>query len=267
MVNVINPSSNQTSETILPQTEVLDEPDTLDADNVPTLPNEDDSSDSSDVEILDGGSDVDIREETDLEKFSRMLHEAQKKASAKEKVKGNKQKMFSGHSRTTRYRQKRFRDNLATQGYLPVYEFMKQMAQKKEEKLTASQELSFEESEEGSGSDNDSATVSRFWTNEPSISEGTDVGELAPAASEERPQDTQGPSASKVQVAQGLREEEEEGSRSDEDGGIAHENVKDVAQKNGTHLGHTFWVFLMPCFDRICRIVLQRECTHEGHTI
>ena len=77
-------------------------------------------------------------------------------------------------------------------------------APKKKEKLTASQELSFEELEESSGSDNDTATVSRLWSKERRISEGTDIEELAPATSEEHPQDAQGPAASKVhcQVAQ-----------------------------------------------------------------
>jgi len=75
---------------------------------------------------------------------------------------------------------------------------------KKKEKPTASQELSFEESEESSGFDNDTATVSRLWSKERSTSEGTDIEELAPATSEEHLQDAQGPAASKVhcQVAQ-----------------------------------------------------------------
>jgi hypothetical protein len=164
MASVSHPSQSQTSETIFPKTDVLDEPDTLDTDDVPTLPNEDeDDSEGSDVEILDGGSDIDICEETELEKFSRMLHEAQKKALAKEKAKGNKRKTYSGHSRTTRHRQKCFQIDLAAQGYLPVHDFMKRMeAQKKKEELTASQELSFEELKESLGSDNDMATVSRL---------------------------------------------------------------------------------------------------------
>ena len=121
-------------------------------------------------------------------------------------------------------------------------------AQKKEEKLTASQGSSFEESEESSSSDNDMATASQFGSNKSSTSEVTDIEELAP-------QDTQGPAANKVdcqvtwgpaasdghrQVAQGLREVEEESTRSkDEDGGTACENVQDVARKNGMHWGHT----------------------------
>ena len=55
---------------------VLNEPDTLDAGH--NDENDDDSEDSegSNVEILDGGSDVDIYEETELMKFSRMLRNA-----------------------------------------------------------------------------------------------------------------------------------------------------------------------------------------------
>jgi hypothetical protein len=157
---------------------VLDEPDTLDTDDVPTVPNEDDDgSKGSNVEILDGGSDADIYEGTELIKFSRMLCDAQKKALAEEKVKGNKRTTYNGHSRTTAHRWKRYRSDLAAQGYLPVHEFMKRMeAQKKKDELTASQELTVEESEESS--DDDAVTGS----NEPSMSEGMDIVELAPAA-------------------------------------------------------------------------------------
>jgi hypothetical protein len=57
------------------------EPDTLDTGDIPIVPNEDgpkgsDSSDSSDVELFDDGSDTDIHEETELEKFSKMLFTA-----------------------------------------------------------------------------------------------------------------------------------------------------------------------------------------------
>jgi hypothetical protein len=61
----------------------------LDIDDVSTLSNEDeDDSKGSNVEILDGGSDIDIcEEEAELEIFSRMLYKAQKKALTKEKAK------------------------------------------------------------------------------------------------------------------------------------------------------------------------------------
>jgi hypothetical protein len=154
----------QSSETLLPQTAVLDEPDKLDMDDdVPTLPNDD--SDGSSVEILDSGSDTDICEESELTKFSQMLHNAQKKALAEEKAMGNKRKAYTGHSRATAYRQKRQRSNLANQGYLSVHEFMRQMeSRKNKEKLTAPQELTFEESEESS--DDDIVTVSQLCTSE-----------------------------------------------------------------------------------------------------
>jgi len=131
---------------------------------------------------------------------------------------------------------------------------------KKKEKLTTLQELSFEESEESSGSDNDTATVSQLWSKERSTSEGTDIEELAPAASKVHCQVTQHPAASdrhcqviwglatgdgRCQVAQGdgqgLREEEEESTESEgEDGGNVHENTQDMACKNGMHRGHSF---------------------------
>jgi hypothetical protein len=61
---ISHPSRIQTTETLLPQTAVLDEPDTLDTDNPPTIPSDD--SEGSSVEIIDGGSDLDICEETEL---------------------------------------------------------------------------------------------------------------------------------------------------------------------------------------------------------
>src|SRR5258708_13463871 len=62
--------------TLLLQTAVFDEPDTLDTDAVPTIPSDSDSKDSS-VKILDGGSDVDICEETELVSFTTTLHNPQ----------------------------------------------------------------------------------------------------------------------------------------------------------------------------------------------
>jgi hypothetical protein len=148
------PSQSQTSETLLPQMAVLDEPNTLDTFNLPIVPNKDDSDSDSSVEILDGGSNVDIDDETELTTFSKMLCDAQKKALVVEKAMGNKRKMYNGHSRMTAYRRKRHQCDLATQGYLPAHEFMKCMEeQKKEEKLTASRESTLEKSEESSDND------------------------------------------------------------------------------------------------------------------
>src|SRR5258708_18422251 len=67
--------------TLLLQTAVFDEPDTLDTDAVPTIPSDSDSKDSS-VEILDGSSDVDSCEEPQSVRFSEIVHDAQKKAHA-----------------------------------------------------------------------------------------------------------------------------------------------------------------------------------------
>ena len=105
---------------------VLDELDMLDAGHDDE--NDNDSEDSedfkgSDVEILDGGSDVDIYKETELMKFSRMLRNAQKKAMEEEKAKGNKRKTYSGHSRSTEYRWKCHQSNLYAQGYRSVPAF------------------------------------------------------------------------------------------------------------------------------------------------
>jgi hypothetical protein len=213
--------------------------------DIPTIPNENDSEDSegSNVEILDGASDVDIYEETELIKFSRMLCDAQKKALEEEKRMGNKRKTYNGDSQTTAYRRKRYRSDLAAKGYLPVHEFMKQIeAKKKNDKLTASQELTVEESEECS--DDDAASLSWLGSNEQSISEDTEIEELAPAASGDCHQIAQGPGVSEErcrqviqgpiaterrrQAAQRLAEEEEESTGSKDE---------DIVSKSKTHLG------------------------------
>jgi hypothetical protein len=74
----------------------VNEPDTLGADDIPTIPTDNDSEGSS-VEIFNGGSDAEIFEETDLSRFSRILRDAQKKALA-ENAKGNKRKAYTGCS-------------------------------------------------------------------------------------------------------------------------------------------------------------------------
>ena len=128
-----------------------------------------------------------------------MLFNAQKMALAEEKKKGNKQKMHTGHSWATLYRRKHHRSDLAAQGYLSVHEFMKRMKEKKkEEKLTAQQELAFEESEESS--DSDAVIVSHLWTND-----NIDIEEVAPAVNEDRCQVAQGPATGEycLQIVQG----------------------------------------------------------------
>lgn len=141
------------------------------------------------MEILDGGSHADTCEETEVTRFSRILYDAQKKASA-ENADRNKRKTYSGHSRTTAHRRKRYRSELAAKGYLSVPEFMKKMGSKKR-----TEELPFEESEESS--DDDAAIMSRPWSHKPSPSEGTDIDKLTPAVSEGHCQVTpHGPAAS-----------------------------------------------------------------------
>jgi hypothetical protein len=138
MASVNHSSQSQTPKPFLPQTAVLDEPDTLDTDDVPVVPNEDhfessEDSDGSVVEILDGGSDVDIYEESELAKFSKMLFDAQKKALTEEKAKGKKRKAYTGHSQSTAYRQKRFRTSLAAKGFPTLDGFAKWVKSKKKQ--------------------------------------------------------------------------------------------------------------------------------------
>jgi hypothetical protein len=158
-----------------------DEPNISDQCDILTIPNEDNSegsegSDGSSVEIIDGGSDAEICEETELQRFSRILCEAQRKAQAQEKAKGNTRKTYQGLSRTTAYRRKRVRNDLAAQGFLSVPLYMARMESKNKEKLTF-------ESEESS--DNDEVFVSRLWSDKQSNSE----------SDEERLQATHGPAA------------------------------------------------------------------------
>ena len=185
---LITPSRSQTSEALLPQMADLN---TLDAGNIPTMPNEFDvivDSKGSGVEIVDSGSDADICKEAELTKFSRMLCDAQKRALAEEKA-GKKWKSYTGHSRATEYRRKRVQKDLAAQGYLPLHKVWKWVASKQNtkpaaKKLTTPQELASEESEEGP--DNDKATTSQLQIHQPSISKDTDMEELVAAASEDR---------------------------------------------------------------------------------
>jgi hypothetical protein len=267
---LVAPPEARSETALLSQTAVLDEPNTPNRDDVPTMPNEDDDvsedSEDSDVEILDDGSDTDIYEESELMKFSRMLCDAQKRALAEEKAKGIKRKTYDGNLRATVYHRKRYRSDLAAQGYLPVPEFMKLIdARKEKDKLT---ELAVEESE--ASSDDDAVTVSWCRSNEPSMSKGTDFELMqGPAAHEDRRQLAQEPAPSEdrrqlvqqgpvaredhphLQVVQGpvasetcrqavhhLAEEEEESTESE---------GEDVGSEKNTHLGATLFDDLWRC--------------------
>ena len=253
---------SQTPESLLPQTKVLDEqhePNTLDTDNV--VPNEDDDDfEGSSVEILDGCSDTDIREESELTRFSRMLCEAQEKALAEEKVKGNKQKSYTGHSQATAYRQKQIQTDNAAQGYFPVHEFMRRIQlQKSEKKVTPS----FKEE----SSDDDVITC----IDELKASEGMDV-KLTPAVREDRHQAAHSPAASEGnhQFVQdpvehcrvwALQEEELE----------VRVKMKELHMRTGKMLQaemvRTCCTFSMPgLMEFACRIVLHRGPKKYGHS-
>ena len=90
---------SQTSETLLLQMAVLDEPDMLDPNNA--LDEDFKGSGSSNVKIVDSGSNVEICEETELMNFSRILCDAQQAALAVERAKGIKKKTYTGVSWTT----------------------------------------------------------------------------------------------------------------------------------------------------------------------
>ena len=148
---------------------VLNELDMLDPNNAP---NED--SEGSNVEIVDSGSNVEICEETELMKFSRILHDAQQAALAVERAKRIKNKTYTGVLQTTAWHRKHHQGDLAAQGFLAVHEFMKMTNEPKEKK-----ELAFEESQESS----DDGIVHHLWSNRSNTSDGTEI-ERAPAVSE-----------------------------------------------------------------------------------
>ena len=58
------------------------------------------------MEIFYGDGDMDICKEIELMKFNRMLSDAQKRAQAEKKAKGNKWKTYTGHLQITAYHQK-----------------------------------------------------------------------------------------------------------------------------------------------------------------
>lgn len=172
---------------------------------------------------------------------------------AEEKASGKKRKTYTGRSKKTAYRWKHVRKDLATQGYLPVHEFMQRMkSQKPTEKIPPT----FEESEESS--DDDAVT----WSNEPRTSEGQVA--CSPAASKEYYQLIQGSAASeeRLRVVLGLREEEEESTGSEgEDGGTAREDWKTLqAEMVRTWVLHYFGARL----DGTRRVVLCRNVRTRG---
>ena len=89
--------------------------------------------------------------ESELERFSRILQEAQEKAQEIERSKGKKRKPYTGHSHMTAYRCKWVRITLAKKGFLPVNEFLRlKKAQDDTVALTTGPQAVCEESEESS---------------------------------------------------------------------------------------------------------------------
>jgi hypothetical protein len=94
--------------------------------------------------------------ESELERFSRVLREAQEKAQETERLKGKKRKAHTGHSHMTAYRRKRVRITLAKKGFLPVNEFLRQKKGRDDGvALTAVPQVVYEEAEESSESSDD----------------------------------------------------------------------------------------------------------------
>jgi hypothetical protein len=112
-------------------------------DSEPSLSSEEEEGAESESDGLE-----EIVEESELEKFSNFLKEAQKAALELEKAKGKCRRTYTGRSRTTRYRRKTKGANLKAQGILGVFEYMDHI------KSTRRPTVVFEEEEESS--DNDS---------------------------------------------------------------------------------------------------------------
>jgi hypothetical protein len=210
------------------------------------MPDEDDDSDSSCLEILDGGSDMDICEESELARFSQMLSNAQKNALAKKAAKGNKRKTYNGRSRTTVNHKKHFQKDLAAQGFLSVHGYRDYINAKKEkEKLKMP---TFEESEESSEELASAASEDhRHIAQVPATSGDCCHVACGPAANDERCHVTQGPVVSGEHHRGNLPEEEEESTGSkDED-----RDRWDAANKKKKHGGHAIQGSSAPRFDGI----------------
>ena len=121
----------------------LDEP--SDSDDNTAVSSEDDHPKSSSLDAFD-----EITELSELEKFTMYLKNAQKVALEVERAQGTAWRPYTGQSRTTQFCRKKFRANLASKGFLGVFEIMEQVKSKKE--LTVGPEEE-EESEEGLDSD------------------------------------------------------------------------------------------------------------------
>ena len=89
--------------------------------------------------------------ESKLERFSRILQEAQEKAQEIERSKGKKHKPYTGHSHMTVYQCKWVQITLAKKGFLPMDEFLRlKNTQEDTAALTAGPEAVYEELEESS---------------------------------------------------------------------------------------------------------------------
>jgi hypothetical protein len=116
---------------------------------VPSVDETSSDSDSSPPEE-EGPECLDTFEEivnqSDLNKFSTVLKEAQWVALAAERAKPS-HRPYTGHLRSTKYRRKKLRIDLASKGFLPINQFMKWAEAKRQ--AARSQALR-EESEESS---------------------------------------------------------------------------------------------------------------------
>ena len=92
-----------------------------------------------------------ITEQSELERFGTFLRDAQTAALELEKTKRRAQITYTGHSRTTLYRQKKFRADLASNGFPTLDKYMALMKGKKECTIV------YEEEEEASGDETDNS--------------------------------------------------------------------------------------------------------------
>jgi hypothetical protein len=145
-----------------------------------------DLSSSEDRECLD--SFEEITEQSELKLFSIFLKKAQGVTSEVQNT-GTSRRTYKGNSRSTKYRQKKIRDDLISKGFLPIDQFMERM---KKRKLTIS------DSEPPSSCSVSSSGVSAQACTFQEEEEESDLLEIA--GLEEHPRMESGPPAAEIWV-------------------------------------------------------------------
>ena len=122
------------------------------------------NEDDSDSSVSNHSSD--IKEESELKRFTQALQEAQIAALKREKDNKNKRGRYSKQSKKTLKRRKKLRIDLASKGFLPVDEYMRRKGIPEKsnkptlESSTITLQEASEDSDEENGPDRDTCTYS-----------------------------------------------------------------------------------------------------------